>query len=333
MRELLRPTAGETQGRRILTERISPSSGWFCQAGRTLYRGKTAFQEIELVETEEFGATLLLDGAIQVMESSEFQYHEPLAHGALLSHPDPRRVLIIGGGDGGLLREVLRHRCVQAVDFVELDEEVVAFSRKHLATLNDGAFDDGRTRTFFTDGRAFVEAALARKGKKEPDSDGYDAVLMDMTDPAGPSLMLYTAEFFRAVRGILRDGRGVFAMHSESPETRPAAFARIRRTLSSVFPTVRGAYSYIRMYGTLWSFAVASVDTDPITLPPETVSNRIQDRGLDSLRLVSGKSWPALFASWPYIDALVEEGGPISTDDDPDFPDAFDPHADSLFHE
>jgi spermidine synthase len=303
-------------GRRLIHERYSRTSGWFYEAGETLHGGKTEFQEIEVVRTAEFGTTLLLDGATQVMEASEFQYHEPMAHLALLAHPEPRRALIIGGGDGGLLREMLKHPSLEAVDFVELDAGVVEFARRHLPALGGAAFDDPRVRLTFSDGRAFVENSPA---------GAYDVVAMDMTDPAGPALMLYTAEFFRAVKRVLRDGRSFFVMHTESPETRPAAFARIRRTLASVFPVVRGAYAFTRMYGTFWSFAVCSPAVDAGAVQQETLRARLVDRGIGNLKLVSAETWPALFARYPYIEELLAGGGPISTDAAPEFPDSFDP--------
>ncbi|NJL70906.1 MAG: hypothetical protein HC888_04460, partial [Candidatus Competibacteraceae bacterium] len=112
-------------------------------------------KSIELIETEEFGNVLLLDKITQVVEKNDWQYHETMVHPAMLSHPDPRDVLVIGGGDGGILREVLRYKGVKAVDFVELDEEVVAFSKEYLPHINGGAFSDPRVRFRFRDGRAF----------------------------------------------------------------------------------------------------------------------------------------------------------------------------------
>ena len=320
MREFLNAadagTGGGAGGRRVIRERLSRSSGWFYEAGETLHAGKTEFQDMELVRTEEFGTTLLLDGATQVMETNEFQYHEPMAHLALLAHPHPKRALIIGGGDGGLLREMLKHPGLEAVDFVELDAGVVEFARRHLPALGGSAFEDPRVRLIFSDGRAFVEASPPY---------AYDVVVMDMIDPAGPALMLYTAEFFRAVRRSLRDGRSFFVMHAESPETRPAAFARIRRTLATVFPMVRGAYAFVRMYGTLWSFAVCSPAADAAAVAPETVRARLAERRIGPLKLVSAGTWPALFTRYPYVEALLDGDGPISTDAAPEFPDAFDP--------
>lgn len=316
MREFLNSFRRRKQ--REIWERLAPGFGWFYEVGETLHAGRTKFQEIEVVRTAAFGTTLLLDGATQVMETCEFQYHEPMAHLALLAHPDPRRVLVIGGGDGGLLREILKHRCVEAVDFVELDEEVVTFSRRHLAALGGGAFEDSRVKLAFRDGRAFVvEAAPA----------SYDVVIMDMTDPLGPALPLYTVEFFRAVSRVLRNERSFFVMHTESPETRPAAFSRIRRTLAAAFPVVRGAYAYVRMYGTLWSFAVASQGRDAADLPSAEVDARIVQRGIGPLKLVSGATWPSLFSRYPYVEELMTEPGDICTDSNAAFPDAFDPHA------
>jgi len=303
------------QKRRIM-ERLSLSSGWFYEVEETLQKGATAYQEIEVVRSQEFGTVLLLDGAIQVMEKNEFQYHEPMVHLAMLAHPEPRRILIIGGGDGGILREVLRHPTVERVDFVELDEEVVRFSRQYLPHLNGGAFEDPRVELFFQDGRHFVETCTGQ----------YDGVIMDMTDPMGPSLFLYTKEFFSLVSRVLKDGNSFFVMHSESPETRPLAFGRIHRTLSAVFSVVRPAYTYVRMYGSLWSFAICSPQLDPAVLTPADVERRLSQRALGNLNLIAPSSWQAFFATYPYIEALRTMPGDISTDAHPEFPDSFDYH-------
>lgn len=311
MPEFLKPVAAP----RRIAERTSRASGWFYEVGELLYSAHTGFQTIELFETPEFGRVLLLDGALQVMEKYEFQYHEPIAHLALLAHPDPKRVLLIGGGDGGSLRETLKHSCVEKVDFVELDAEVTEFSRRYLSSINGQAFDDPRVNAVFMDGRAFVERSLG-------DSERWDVVIMDMVDPQGPALMLYTVEFFRHIRSILRDERSFFVMHSESPDSRPEAFAIIRRSLASVFPLVRGAYAYTRMYNSLWSFALASQSGDPAALAPNEVAQRLTARGISGLKLVSAESWAGLFARYPYIENLIEGEGPVATDANPEFPDS-----------
>lgn len=305
------------EGTREIRERLNPGLGFFYSAGRTLARTRTRYQEVELVETPRLGRVLLIDGITQVSERDEYRYHEPLVHPALLAHPEPRTVLVVGGGDGGVLREVLRHRTVERADFAELDPEVASFSREHLAHVHGGAFEDPRVRPSFGDGRAFVEAAAPGT---------YDAVIMDMTDPAGPSRFLYTREFFEAVRRALSGPEAVFALHGESPVARPAAYACIGRTLEAVFPRVRAASAYVTMYGTLWSFRFASGRTDPSSLSREELERRISARMAVRPRLAVPELWPALFAPDPVLaEAAVHPDGRVITDGEPDFPDAFDP--------
>lgn len=310
--------AGPENAREI-RERLNPDMGFFYSAVRTLARARTRYQDVELVETPRLGRVLLLDGITQVSERDEYRYHEPLVHPALLAHPGPRTVLVVGGGDGGILREVLLHRTVERADFAELDPEVVDFSRKHLAHVHAGAFEDPRVRCLFGDGRAFVESAAPGT---------YDAVIMDMTDPAGPSRFLYTREFFETVRRTLSGPGAVFALHGESPVARPAAYACIGRTLASVFPVVRAASAFVTMYGTLWSFRYASGDGDPSTLSREELESRVASRMVRRPRLAVPELWPALFAPDPALaEAEAHPDGRVITDAEPDFPDAFDPSA------
>lgn len=302
---------------REIRERLNPGMGFFYSAGRTLARIRTEYQDLELLETPRLGRVLLIDGVTQVSERDEYRYHEPLVHPALLAHPEPRTILVVGGGDGGILRETLRHRTVERVDFAELDPQVAAFSREHLAHVHAGAFEDPRVRPAFGDGRAFVEAA-------PPGS--YDAVIMDMTDPAGPSRFLYTRQFFEAVRRILSGPRAVFSLHGESPIARPAAYACIGTTLASVFPIVRTASAYVTMYGTLWSFRYASGGADPSALSRKDLEARIAGRMDSRPRLTVPELWPALFAPDPALgEAANHPDGRVITDEEPDFPDAFDP--------
>ncbi len=296
---------------RVFTEYLNEHHGFFYTIRRSLYRGRTKYQEIELVETDEYGTVLLLDNITQVAEKGDWQYHEPMVHFPMLAHTAPKRVLIIGGGDGGTLREVLKHP-VEHVDFVELDEEVVAFSREHLASVHQGAFDDPRMQLHFCDGRAWVEA--------HPDS--YDIIIMDMTDPFGPSRMLYTSEFFAAVRRALRSDEGLFTMHSESPVARPVAYRCIGRTLESVFDRVRVAYGYIQMYATYWSFSISSPSTDITALPGSLVDERIAERGIAGLKMIDGRSWEAMQVELPYLREIPTDV-PVITDANPVFPDHF----------
>lgn len=294
--------------RRIYTEHLNPNFGYFYDIGKTLYRGKTKFQKIEMVETPEFGTTLLLDGITQVVEKNEYQYHEPMVHPAMCSHPNPREVLIIGGGDGGILREVLKYPSVRHVDFAELDEEVIAFSRRYLKKINRNSFEDPRVSIHITDGRKFVESVSGR----------YDVIIMDMTDPFGPSRFLYTREFFKAVRRSMRTGSGIFVMHTESPISRPEVFNSIVKTLRSVFRCVVSLYTYIQMYAVLWSIGVSSDSRTISTIKQADVDRRLKKYGIKGLRLFNGSTFSAMRVSYPYVDDILKKRCRLITDDNPD---------------
>lgn len=300
-------------GALMVREWLNTDQGFFYRSTRLLERQQTAFQLAELLETPALGKVLLLDGITQVAEHGEYRYHEPMVHPAMLTLADPRQVLVIGGGDGGILREVLLYPAVQRVDFVELDEAVVEFARQHLGHVHAGAFDDPRVRCHFADGRAFVESTTSR----------YDTIIMDMTDPAGPACRLYTREFFSAVRRCMNEA-AIFVMHGESPMARPAAFACIERTLQAVFPATAAALTFVPMYATLWSFRYAGSSLLPNQLSPADLAGRIAARLAAEPRLVNPACWPALFAPDPCLtEAARHPLGRIITDDSPDFPDAF----------
>lgn len=323
----------EENAHREIREKLNAHQGYHYTAGQTLVSTDTPYQRAELVETEAFGRVLLLDGATQVSEKWEYRYHEPMVHPAMLAHPDPRRVLVIGGGDGGILREVLKHRTVQHVDFAELDEAVVQFSRNQLAYINAGAFDDTRVHCVFGDGRDFVQAAASSLGSST--QPGYDVVIMDMTDPEGPARFLYTKEFFAEVQKTMRGGLGIFVMHGESPAARQAAFACIGKTLKAVFPVVSTATTFVPMYGTLWSFryGVSNAGTEagagpiqnPALLTPAEVDALIASRMDSEPIMATGAMWPALFGPDPIVaEAETHVLGRVITDGQPDFPDSFE---------
>jgi spermidine synthase len=298
---------------RIFTERLNPHLGFFYTVKKTLLRTVTPFQKLELIDTDAFGKVLLLDGVTQVTERNEFQYHEPMVHPAMIAHHRPERVLVIGGGDGGILREVIKYRSVKSVVLAELDEDMVRFSKKHLGVINNGAFSDKRVTTVFIDGRKYVE--------ENPKS--FDVVIMDMTDPFGPSTMLYTADFFGLVKRSFRDRHGIFTMHSSSPMTRPLAFASIVKTLGSVFSNVSTLFTFIEMYATLWSISVASDTADLCAARPADIDRKLRACGIRGLEHYTGATHQAMLAEYPFLTKIRSHGGRIITDRDPTFPDHF----------
>ncbi|MEN8212537.1 MAG: spermidine synthase, partial [Thermodesulfobacteriota bacterium] len=142
---------------------------------KVLYSKKSKFQQIDMFQTKNHGKMLVLDGIIQLTQSDEFAYHEMLAHVPLFAHPNPENILVIGGGDGGILREAKRHDCIKTIDFCEVDEDVIHVCKEFLPDLACG-FDDPRVQVHIADGNAFVQAHKNR----------YDVIIVDSSDPIGP---------------------------------------------------------------------------------------------------------------------------------------------------
>lgn len=238
------------------TELHTPNFNIRVRVKETLEVRRTTYQDLAIIDTFDFGRMLVLDGIIQTTEADEFIYHEMIAHVPLFSHPKPERVLVIGGGDGGVVREVLRHKAVRQVDHVEIDEAVTAACRRWLPSIS-GALDDPRVKQHFTDGVEFVRLAAGEKGGH------YDVIIVDSTDPLGPAVGLFGPVFYGNARKALRPG-GILNVQSESPWfTRPAmlrSFHGIRRS----FPTARLYTAHVPTYSTYtWSFTIGSDAGDP----------------------------------------------------------------------
>jgi spermidine synthase len=214
---------------------------------RDVHRRRSPIQDIRVVEGTAYGRMLLLDGAMMTTERDEFVYHEMLAHIPLLLHPSPRRICIVGGGDGGLLREVLRHGGVEAVDLVELDPEVIAVCREYLPEVAS-RFDDPRVTVHAEDGARFLSRSEGRR---------FDAVLVDSTDPVGAAKALFEEPFYREARRCLTPD-GVFATQALSPWCQAAAQERMFSALGRAFGRVRAYHATVPTYpGGMWLFAIA----------------------------------------------------------------------------
>ena len=228
-------------------------------------RVKSKFQEILLLDTYEYGKMLVLDGAVQTTEEDEFIYHEMIAHVPAVSIGRKlKKVLVIGGGDGGTVREVLKHN-PERVDLVEIDREVVDFCMRELPTISS-ALDDERVNIYFEDGRDFVKNTEV----------GYDMVIVDCSDPVGPSKVLFESDFYRDVTSILADD-GVFVTQSESPLIHKDTVPLIFKELKSVFEIVKLYLAFIPTYPAgMWSFTFASNSVDPIGIDKSKVDFAIE---------------------------------------------------------
>jgi len=219
----------------------------------TLFSGQSEFQNIDIVQTTGHGKMLLNDGVVMISERDEFAYHEMITHVPLLTHPDPRRVLIIGGGDGGTAREVLKHKGVQRVVMVEIDKMVVDACREYMPSVS-GSLEDPRLTLLFEDGVRYV---------KESD-ETFDVAIIDSTDPVGPAAPLFDTAFYARTAARLSE-RGVMITQSESPFYDP----EIQR---SMFANQRPHFRKLHMYlfstltypGGLWSFGFATKGPCPL---------------------------------------------------------------------
>lgn len=227
-----------------------------------LRQERTPYQELVVADTETFGRVLILDGAVQTTERDEFFYHEMITHVPMFAHPCPRRVLVVGGGDGGVVREVLKHPTVEAVDLVEIDARVLDSARQFLPGLA-AALDDPRVRVVVQDGREFVGNAGTR----------YDVAIVDSTDPVGPAVGLFRPEFYASLAGVLHPG-GIFTCQVESPFFSPEVLVRARRVVGEYFPVSRVYWGPVPTYPAgWWGYVTGSHGPDP-SCPPDEVRVR-----------------------------------------------------------
>ena len=303
------------------TEAVTPDLHQLTRVNRVVYTGRTRHQQVEILDTAPFGRVLRLDGKTQSSESDEYLYHEALVHPAMLVHPAPRRVFIGGGGEGATLREALRHRDVEKVVMVDLDEEVVGLCREHLPSWHQGSFDDPRAEVRFQDALGYLESS------DEP----FDVMILDLVDPmeAGPAYRLYTQEFYRMALDrlsengtlVVQSGPAIAGMMA-GPATPDRAgadsgaltdlvrgFTALHKTLRTVFPVVSGYSAVIPDFGGAWSFVLASKGEErPSTWSPERVDDALAARVNGDLRYYDGITHRHMFSlPKPLREALAAE--------------------------
>ncbi|MFQ5880844.1 MAG: spermidine synthase [Candidatus Methylomirabilales bacterium] len=232
---------------------------------RSLYCGQTKFQTVEVVESPKFGKMLILDGKIQSAALDEHIYHEVLIHPAMLLHPHPRRILILGGGEGATLREVLRYRMVEEVVMVDLDEEVVSLCRQYLPEWSAGAFEDPRARILYEDARQFLQRPIG----------SFDVIIQDITDPVTVD---FAEDYYRAIRERLTS-RGILAMQAlELSWGNFAGHLRIRQEIGKVFSRLLSYRAYIPSFRADWGFLLATAGAELSSLPSGVLAARYSER-------------------------------------------------------
>lgn len=283
------------------TEWLSPLEAHIHGIEEVIYDGWTKYQRATVAKTGSFGLVLFLDGYAQSSEYDEFIYHESLVHPAMITHSNPKKVLVIGGGEGATIREVLKHDTVERVVMVDIDRELVELAKKYLSKWHMGAFDDPRVELVFTDGKEYIENSREK----------FDVIILDLTDPikGTPGVLLYTKEFYENVKRTLNP-QGVMVTQATSTRYYLNAFTIIANTLRTVFPYVRPYKVFVPTFYCEWGFAIGSLSRDPLSIPKEEIKRRLEK--LD-LKYLDEENYGFLFKIPKYVREKMEKFKEIST--------------------
>lgn len=288
-----------------LKEYITPWDIYEHGVTKILAYQKTAYQEMYIVETGTYGKALILDGKWQSCTGDEFLYHEPLVHPAAICHQAPKNVLILGGGEGATLREVLRWKTLERAVMVDIDGEVVQACKKHLVEMHQNAFDDPRAEIVIADAIEVIEQT----------GDKWDIIISDLSDPIeeGPSFPLFTQEYFQKLQAILApDGYLVVQAGSTAPGE-IQLHARLVKTLGTVFPHVVSYSSPIPTFAVAWGFALCSnqpIETRP---DPEAIDRLLSEKTTGNLRYLDGITYLGLLQTPAHIRRAIAQANQIYT--------------------
>ena len=243
----------------IMTKPLTPD-GWFIEnhednyaqgfaVTKHLHHEQTPYQVLDIYDTIDHGRLMVLDGFVMLTDAHEFPYHEMLTHVPLLVHPEPARVLVIGGGDGGCIREMLRHPEVKKATMCEIDEAVTVASQKYFPYLTEWIDGDSRGEARFADGIAYI--------KENPGA--FDVIVVDSTDPIGPAKGLFNRSFYNDVKQALKPG-GIVAVQGESYWYFKEELREMLVELGAVFDHLQYYTSEVPCYpGTVWGMGIASM--------------------------------------------------------------------------
>lgn len=242
--------------KKYVTEWANENLGLTLKITKMVHEEQTPFQHIAIADTPQYGRLLILDGVYQTSEKDEWTYHEMISHVPLMMHPNPERVLIIGGGDGGVAREVCRHDCVKQVDLCDIDSRVIELSKKYFPEISKVLNDPpAKLHVHVGDGIAFAKSV----------KNFYDVIIIDCSDPIGPGEGLFTREFYKSAFEALRED-GLIVQQTESPIVQEKTVHDVFVAMGDVFPIVRMYYSHVPIYpACMHSFMLASKKYDPLT--------------------------------------------------------------------
>jgi spermidine synthase len=261
-----------------------------------LHSQTTPWQSLEVLDLEGPGRALILAGTLQTSVGEEFSYHEPLVQIPMFAHPNPHRVLIIGGGDGGALRHVLMHHSVDRALEVEIDQAVVEVCLRFLPELSDGAYTDARAELRIADGARFLAET----------SERFDVILVDSTDPVGPAAALIGDEFLRNAHRALAPG-GLIAMQSGGPIAQPREWLATVAAFKDTFSIVRPYIGWVPIYpGVVWSWVIGSDEVEPARIDEVTTNRRLEPMRAQ-LRIYTTAMHRAAFALPTFMQLLLQQ--------------------------
>lgn len=289
--------AGDEKPPRWITETLHEKGGFVSsyRADRVFFEEATGHQHLVIFENPAFGRMMALDGATQVSERDEFVYHEMMVHVPVLAHGHVRRLLIVGGGDGGILREAARHRGIEKITMVEIDPAVTDFAKTHLPSISAGAFDDPRLDLVFADGAEFVRTA----------SEKYDVVIVDSTDPVGPGAVLFEESFYRGAKACLAEG-GVIVTQNGVPFLQPEELASTMAKFKRLFRCGRCYLATIPTYvGGAMAMGWGTDDERLDAVDVETLTQRFRAAGF-STRYYTPAVHKAAFALPAFVGEIVD---------------------------
>ncbi|TDY24250.1 spermidine synthase [Paraburkholderia sp. BL6665CI2N2] len=267
--------------------RPSPDAVYGFPHAKRLVRVDSPYQRIEVWDTPQLGRLFTLDGRPMTSTGDEFIYHECMVHPAALAHPSPQAALVLGGGDGGAARQLLRHPDIGRIVVAELDAQVVSLTREHLPEVHGGAFDDPRVELIIGDAAQYVEAAAPAQ---------FDLVVFDLTPPDSLAAGLYTRAFYQRLKRVMSP-TAALSVHLGSPYFHAERVARLLDDLSAAFAVVRIMSTFVPLYGSLWMMATASDTLDPAALTVDTLTDRLAARGIDTLMHYDAATHAGLFSA------------------------------------
>ena len=242
------------------TEKQTDSFGITAKITKTYVNEQTDFQQLDMIETEEFGTMLVLDGMVMTTVKDEFVYHEMVAHPVLFTHPNPEYVLVVGGGDGGVIREVMKHPKVKKAVLVDIDGKVIEYSKKYLPTIA-GELDNPRVEVLVNDGFMHIH----------DHKNAYDVIMVDSTEPVGPAANLFTKGFYQGIYESLKED-GIFVAQTDNPWFKADLIQSVNKDVKEVFPIVRVYGANIPTYPSgLWTFTMGSKKYDPTAVDESSI--------------------------------------------------------------